>query len=93
MQHVVLSGGVQPRQLPTSPLACPSCSKLLQRLLLHVLGSSPSKGMEGVSLERCHALLQDRNGSHLMEVGTGGGRGIVCGLGCSCYSWRQGQKE
>jgi hypothetical protein len=48
--------------------APPSCSKLLQRLLLHVLGSSPSKGMEGVALERCHALLQDRNGSHLMEA-------------------------
>lgn len=42
--------------------------KLQQRLLLQVLGGAPSKGVESVAMERCHALLQDRNGSHLMEV-------------------------
>ncbi|PRW20602.1 pumilio-like protein 23 [Chlorella sorokiniana] len=48
--------------------ACTHNQKLQQRLLLQVLGGAPSKGVESVSMERCHALLQDRNGSHLMEV-------------------------
>ncbi|KAL4419124.1 hypothetical protein ABPG77_004516 [Micractinium sp. CCAP 211/92] len=48
--------------------ACTHNQKLQQRLLLHVLGGSASKGVESVSMERCHALMQDRGGSHLMEA-------------------------
>ncbi|KAL4852677.1 hypothetical protein ACK3TF_006244 [Chlorella vulgaris] len=49
--------------------ACTHNTKLLQRLLLRVLGAGVGgKGVEGVRQERCHQLLQDRNGSHLMEA-------------------------
>ncbi|KAL4439741.1 hypothetical protein ABPG75_002742 [Micractinium tetrahymenae] len=48
--------------------ACTHNHKLQQRLLLRVLGGAGSKGVESVSMERCHALMQDRNGSHLMEA-------------------------
>ena len=70
-----------------------SLRKLQLRLLLQVLGGATSKGVESVSMERCHALLQDRNGSHLMEVrspciDTGDCTGrllcCVCGAGCHC---------
>ena len=61
-----------------APIGRPLCRKLLQRLLLRVLGASGSKGPEGVAMERCHALMQDRNGSHLMEVRTAAA--AVCAL-------------
>ncbi|PSC67230.1 Pumilio 23 [Micractinium conductrix] len=48
--------------------ACTHNQKLQQRLLLQVLGGSGSKGVESVTVERCHALMQDRQGSHLMEA-------------------------
>ena len=74
--HVLLWGGGCCASAPCShhlpaPFllpAPPPHRKLQQRLLLQVLGGASSKGIESVSMERCHALLQDRNGSHLMEV-------------------------
>lgn len=64
---------------------CPPRRKLQQRLLLHVLGGSASKGVESVSMERCHALMQDRGGSHLMEVRLACCARLCCGAICRSF--------